>query len=194
MEGTGLLNLVYIIRELQRVFSRVKEHMQSGWFKTRLILYNCNDFNPHTFCANGIAWGWLHHFNPIRSNSGKLITLLNWIIGISVNKWRIHKGVTLFPLPSIPWFSGFLPTELLLDLILLQLSMKKVWKGQYFTVHLKACEYMLGMKLYSSMISEMIFFLLWSIIIRLLFSQYSKIALVRHTSIPELALQKWPDC
>lgn len=121
MEGTGLLNLVYIIRELQRVFSRVKEHMQSGWFKTRLILYNCNDFNPHTFCANGIAWGWWHHFNPIRSNSGKLITLLNWIIGIAVNKWRIHKGVTLFPLPSIPWFSGFLPTELLLDLILLQL-------------------------------------------------------------------------
>lgn len=170
--------------------------MQSGWFKTRLILYNCNDFNPHTFCANGIAWGWWHHFNPIRSNSGKLITLLNWIIGISVNKWRIHKGVITFSFAKytlIFWiFSHWIIVR---SNTLTTMSMKKIWKGQYFTVHLKACEYMLGMKLYSSMISEMIFFfLLWSVIIRLLFPQYSKFALVRHTSIPELALQKWPDC
>lgn len=159
MEGTGLLNLVDIIRELQRVFFRVKEHMQSGWFKTRLILYNCNDFNPHTFCANGIAWGWWHHFNPIRSNSGKLITLLNWIIGISVNKWRIHKGVITFSFAKYTLIFRISSHWIIVrSNTLTTMSMKKIWKGQYFTVHLKACEYMLGMKLYSSMISEMIFF------------------------------------
>lgn len=101
------------------MFYGVKERMQSRSFKTGLISYNCNDLNPHTFCANRIAWEWWHHFNPMWSNSGILITLFDWITGISSNTWRIHKGVITFSFTRYilifqifsPWVMPYLISE-----------------------------------------------------------------------------------
>lgn len=126
VEGTGLLNLVYMVRVLHRVL-RWRSICDLDHFKEAL-LQSVNDFN--------ILWKWQTGLlgSPGIISVQLEVFLGNWIhywIGPPEYlaphvRWTENEWV-LCPLPGRPWFSWFLSTPYLLPhLSLLQLSWTEV--------------------------------------------------------------------
>ena len=150
------------------------------WFQPMNIL--CRQ----DYVSDGIA-------NPIWSGSRKLITQLNWITGMFIHTWGIHKGSDHFFLCQVyfdfPDFPPAPPPPSRIDARSNSLATGNTESLERATVY---CTF-------GSTVIHTLDKVLFSSDLRKLFPSFDPVwdwfwcSLAHHTSIPDLALQKWYD-